>query len=488
MKTRVFGSLLLMESVFMLMACGVSVFYRFTQGEDDLLALGIATLATLGVGGLCMLIGRNGAGASLTRRDSLLVVALVWIVFSILGMVPYLIYGTTDSVAIAFFETISGFTSTGATALTNIDLQPHGILFWRSMTQWMGGLGIVVFSFALIPIYELRNTHLFSAEVTGISVDKLQPRIGDTARRLLLIYSLITAACALAYWLGGMGVFDAVCHSMTTIATGGFSTHQESFAWFHSPLLEYISVVFMFLGSLNFSLYYHFSTGRHDIFRRNEEFHWFGAYIIFCVLFFYVLMCWLLRPTDMEQTLRTALFHVMSIASSTGYQGTNFDYVGWGEAFWTPTMILMFVGACAGSTGGGVKMIRVMVCLKHMVNEFRLQLHPRAVLSVCLSGRPIPEGKVTRALTFMFIYFVIFILGTILLTTIGIDSDTALGSTLSCLSNIGPAMGSTGPASTYAVMPPAALWLLSAIMLIGRLELYTMLFLLMPSFWKEVRG
>ena len=498
MKTRVFGSLLLMEAFFMLLACGVSAYYCRVAGDHDLLSLVLPTVLTGLVGGGLMLYARARRierPQVLSRKDSFLVVALVWIIFSLFGMLPFLLYGTTNDFATAFFESMSGFTSTGSTALTNIDVQPHGILFWRQLTQWLGGLGIVVFSFALLPIYELKNTNMFSAEVTGLSVDKLQPRIGDTARRLLLIYVILTVICAIVYALGPMSKFDAVCHAMTTIATGGFSTHQDSISYWNSPYIEYTCSAFMFIASINFSLYYFASIGRWKVLFKNEELRWFTIYIIAAVALFCALV-WVsiyLIPTytdyaplpgSVEETFRSSLFHVVAIATSTGYQATNFDYVAWGAPFWMPTLILMLIGGCAGSTSGGVKMIRVIVCIKDVINQFRMMLHPRAVLPIRLSGRVLPQNKVKSALSFLFLYFFMMVIGCVVLTTLGWDTDTAVGSSLSCLSNIGPGTGATGPAGTYAAMPALAKLMLSFFMLVGRLEFYTVLFLFMPSFWR----
>ena len=488
----------------MLLACAVSAYYCHTNYEHDLPALAWPTLLTAIVGAALYLYARihrpltpsgTEVSTSLSRKDSFLVVALVWIIFSLFGMLPFLLYGTTHDIPTAFFESMSGFTSTGATALTNIDAQPHGILFWRQLTQWIGGLGIVVFSFALLPVYELKNTNMFSAEVTGLSVDKFQPRIADTARRLLLIYLAITALCTLFYAFGPMSTFDALCHAMTTIATGGFSTHQDSISYWNSPYIEYTCSAFMLISSVNFSLYYYASIGRWRIMFRNEELRWFLCYVTAAVILFCA-MVWVSiyliptytdyssLPSSTEETFRSALFHVIAITSSTGYQATNFDYVAWGAPFWMPTLILMVVGACAGSTGGGVKMIRIIVCIKDVINQFRIQLHPRAVLPIRLSGRVLPPSKVKSALSFLYLYFLMVVIGCVVLTTMGWDTDTALGSSLSCLSNIGPGTGATGPAGTYAAMPPLAKLMLSFFMLVGRLEFYTVLFLFMPSFWK----
>ena len=494
MKTKIFGVLLLLEALFMVSAMGVALWY----GEDDWKALFVGAFYTSIAGGVLSFVGsRMPEEEELSRRDCYLVVALVWVVFSLFGMIPYLAHGTVDNVTDAFFETMSGFSTTGASVLDNIDAQPHGILFWRSITQWMGGLGIVVFSFALIPAYELKNTNMFSAEVTGLSVDKLRPKIAATARRLLNIYLILTGACALSYWVCDMSVYDSVCHAMCTIATGGFSTHQASLAWFASPTIEYVSAFYMFMAGVNFSLFYYASIGRFSVLGRNEELRWYvgvvAAFIVLSITLFYTLedgstssdVVLSSIPSDFEGKLRSSVFHVTAIITSTGFQSQQCDYVAWGSMFWMPTMLLMVVGACAGSTGGGIKLIRISVVVKDVLNEFRLQIHPRAVLPVRLNGTVLEEQKVTRALAFVIIYVFIICIGAIVFTLMGMDTSTALGSSVSMLSNTGPGMGATGPMSNYAACAPAAKWVMSLFMLTGRLEIFTVLFLFIPSFWRD---
>lgn len=481
----------------MMLSSGVSLYYHYHSNDCDFKSLLYSTIITFTVGCLLFLNGKRSKQTKLTRKDSFLIVSLVWVIFSFLGMLPFLFYGTTSTVEDAFFETMSGFTTTGASVLNNINEQPHGILFWRSIMQWLGGLGIVVFSFALIPVYELKNTQIFSAEVTGLDVDKLRPKIGDTARRLLIIYILITALCTLSFWLGPMNLYDSVCHAMTTIATGGYSTHQNSLAYFNSPYIEYMCSFFMFISGINFSLYYYLSIGKSKAFYKNEEMRWYtcftlAAVIVFVCLFYYVryqmsgsseLLA--LLPEGFETTFRTSLFHVVTLLTSTGFQASNFDYVGWGQVFWMPTLIILFMGACAGSTAGGFKVIRMLVCLKDSRNEFKRQLHPRAVIPVRLSGYVLSESKVLRALAFLFLYLVIMVISVCLLTMMGLTMDTAIGSCITSLSNAGPGLGTTGPASNFYEVPVLGKWLLSFLMLVGRLEIFTVLFLFIPDFWKE---
>ena len=397
------------------------------------------------------------------------------------------------NVPTAFFETMSGFTTTGATCINEIDSLPKALLFWRAITQWIGGLGIVVFSFALIPVYEMKNSNLYSAEITGLGLDKLRPKIGATARRVLLIYLVLTSACAFLYWLGPMNLYDAVCHSFTTIATGGFSTHSASIAYFHSSYIEYVACLFMIVSSINFSLYYYMSIHRSRVLFKNEEVRVFLGYIAAAVVGFMLLFYFApvpesalaTLPEGFEETFRSALFHVSSVATSTGFSAQKFDYVAWGASFWMPTVIIMAIGSCAGSTAGGIKVIRIIICAKSVFNELILMLHPRAVLGVRVGKQIVPEHKVRQALSFIFIYILLVVIAMTCYSLLGADVDTALGSSISMLSNVGPATGATGPASTFANVPAAGKWLMSAYMLIGRLEIFTVLFLFMPNYWKD---
>ena len=453
----------------------------------------LGTAAFAFVLGFCFkYMGEREKSERFTRSDSYLVVALSWIIFSLIGMVPFLFIARMDLPS-AFFETMSGFTTTGATCINDIDSLPRSLLFWRAITQWIGGLGIVVFSFALIPVYEFRNSNIYSAEVTGLSLDKLRPKIGATARRMLLIYLFLTSLCAFLYWLGPMNLYDAVCHSFTTIATGGFSTHTKSMAYFHSSYIEYVASLFMLASSVNFSLYYYLSIKRSNTLFKNEEFRTFFAIIAFALVGFMLLFYFApvpataegTLPVGLEETFRSALFHVSSVMTSTGFAAQKFDYVAWGPSFWMPTVVIMAIGSCAGSTAGGIKVIRVLICAKSVLKEFVLQLHPRAVIGVRISGRIVPDERVRRALAFVFLYIILVVIAMLCYSLLGADVDTALGSSISMLSNVGPATGATGPASNFANVPAAGKWLMSAYMLIGRLEIFTILFLFMPSFWKE---
>lgn len=480
--------LIIMEGFFLLLSMVVALL----NGEEAWVSFLLTVLGATAVGALCVFISRRGEQKRMRRADNFLIVSLSWIIFSIVGMVPYLCQTDMD-VASAFFETMSGFTTTGATCINEIDVLPKSLLFWRALTQWIGGLGIVVFSFALIPVYEMKNSNIYSAEVTGLGLDKLRPKIGATARRVLLIYLILTSSCAFCYWIGPMNLYDAVCHAFTTIATGGFSTHSESIAYFHSSYIEYIASLFMVVSSINFSLYYYMTIRRNRVLFQNEEVRVFLSYISIAVVIFMLLFYFApvpesaeeLLPKGFEETFRSALFHVSSVATSTGFSAQKFDYVAWGASFWMPTVVIMAIGSCAGSTAGGIKVIRIIICAKSAFNELIQMLHPRAVLGVRVNKQIVPDHKVRQALIFVFIYFLLVVIAMTCYSLLGADVDTALGSSISMLSNVGPATGATGPASTFANVPALGKWLMSAYMLIGRLEIFTVLFLLMPNYWKD---
>lgn len=476
-----------MEGVFLLLTMIVSLVYK----ENDWWAYLLSASVSVVIGQICIWLSkRDKDNKRFTRADSFMVVTLSWVIFSVIGMIPFILIEKMD-LASAFFETMSGFTTTGATVITDIDSMTHALRFWRSLTQWMGGLGIVVFSFALIPVSEMKNNNIFSAEVTGIGLDKIRPKIGSTARRLLIIYLILTFICTLLYYVGPMGIYDAVCHALSTIATGGFSTHSESIAYFHSTYIEYICAVFMILSSINFSLFYYASMRRWHVLRQNEEVKVFLTVVLCMTGFFFILFSFShahknlsILPTGLEETFRTSFFHVATVISSTGFSAQKFDYVAWGDQYWMPTVVIMAVGACAGSTAGGMKTIRAIICAKSVRNEFIRQLHPNAVLGIRINGNIISDSRVRHSLGFLFLYISMVVIGMTILTYIGLDADTGLGACISSLSNVGPGTGTCGPSGTFAHVPALGKWLLSFYMLVGRLEIYTVLFLFMPIFFK----
>lgn len=501
MKIRIIGFILLFEAAFMLMASLVALFYFYRCGDGDVLALTVSTIITAISGFMLISAGRTSGKhhqqniESFEVKDSFFIVTTTWVLFALFGMLPFLLNGTVASVTDAFFEAMSGFTTTGATLLNNIDEQPHGILFWRSMMQWLGGLGIIVLFLAVMPALN-RNSNkvmMFSAEMSGIGVKKLHPKMMMTARKLLGIYVILTILCALMYWFGPMNTFDAICHAMTTMSSGGFSTHQASISFYNSPYIEYVASFFMFASGINFSLYYLLITGEGKLFRNNEELRWYigSVFLMMTIIIglFYVapkLDTVLTNedsfPVGFENRFRTALFHVTSIITSTCYQATNYDYDLWGGLFLIPTFIMMASGACAGSTSGGIKIIREVITIKSINNIFRRLLHPNALFSVKVSNEVIDEEKTRRVVNFLIIFLLLYVLGVLLFIISGSPLEEAMFNCISALGNSGPGVGRTGPAFSFSEVSDMGKWTMSILMLVGRLEIYTVLVTILAVF------
>lgn len=503
MKTRIIGFFLLFEAAFMLLASLLSLYYFYKCGDDDVLALTVSTIITSICGFIFISAGRSKKTLKTDREeiesfemiDSFVIVTVTWVLFTIFGMLPYLLNGTIDNVTDAFFESMAGFSTTGSTLLNNIDELPHGILFWRSMTQWLGGLGIIVLFLAIMPAINRNSnkTMMFSAEMSGIGVKKLHPKMMMTARKLLGIYIILTILCAFLYWYGPMNTFDAICHALTTISTGGFSTHQASIGYWNSPYLEYVASIFMFLSGINFSLFYFLFTGQIKLFRENEELRWYFGIVVFMtiitLIMFYVApnIDTLLTnpdsfPSGFEERFRTSLFHVTSIITSTGYQAHNFDYDLWGSLFLIPTFFMMASGACAGSTSGGIKIIREVICIKSINNVFRQMLHPNALFTVKFAKEVVDDEKTWRVVSFLMIFILLYVFGVILFAISGCSLQESMFNCISALGNSGPSIGSAGPSMTFSEATPMAKWVMSSFMLIGRLEIFTVLILVMKIF------
>ena len=499
MKSRLFSVLLFIETAALLLTAGVSWYYHVNNGEDDYLCFLLPAAISAILGLILFLISKSKRSKPLETRDSYLVVTLAWVIFSLIGMFPFLLNGTVDNTADAFFETMSGFTATGSTILENIDGQPHGILFWRCLMQWLGGLGIVVFTLAFIPTVAKgsKKMMLFAAESSGLSVEKLSPRMQKTARNLWIIYFILTFLCGVCYYVGPMSLFDAVCHAMTTVATGGFSTHQASIGYFNSPYIEYVTSAFMILSGINFALYFFAFTRRFDVIRKNEELKVYLSFIVcavalFCGLFYLaphfdgVTQQQLAKmPHGAEQTFRTSLFHTATMLTSTGYQSSIFDYDQWGIMFLIPSAFFIMIGGCAGSTAGGVKMVRIIVIYKYIKNSVKEFIHPTGMFSIKLSDQKLDETAVKRVCTFFSLFILILVVNMIILPTTDLGFEESFVSFFSCFSNFGPGSGATGPSYSFASLPDAAKWLLSLDMLVGRLEIFTVLLLFTRSFWEK---
>jgi len=473
----ILGILLLINGGFMALCLPISFYY----GEQDWTAILTSSLITIGAGALLKYLTRNKKSKELKKKDGYLIVTAGWIFMSIFGALPYIISGSIPDFSNAFFETISGYTTTGASILTDIEAVPNGILFWRSLTQWIGGMGIIVLALAILPFLGIGGMQLFVAEAPGITPDKLQPRIQETAKRLWFLYVGLTLAEAIALYVAGMGAFDAVNHSLTTMATGGFSTKNDSLQ-FAEPVIQYIVIFFMFLAGTSFTLTYFALKRNFKKVFKNEEFK---VYLSFTVVITLIVTITLLVVSDepFEASFRDALFQVVSLITTTGF--VSADYTSWAPFLSVIFFILLFVGGSAGSTAGGVKVIRHIVLFKNSFLELKRQLHPSAIMPVRISGQAVEQSIVYNVLAFIMIYILVFLVGVTLLSTMNVDFNTAFGAVATSLGNVGPGIGDVGPLDNFSEMPTGGKWLLSALMLLGRLELFTVLMLLTPHFWRK---
>ena len=477
--SKIIGSLLFIEAFLMAWCVGVSVYFQ----EDDTLAFLLSMLITFGSAFLFLLLGRN-ARNSLNRHDAFVVVTAVWVIFSFFGMFPFLIHGCCTNVTDAYFETMSGFSTTGSSVFDDVESLPRGILFWRSLSQWVGGLGIVFFTIAILPSLVGGSVKVFAAEATGPIKAKMHPRLSTTAKWIWSIYLMLTLCCGLAFWIAGMDWFDAMNYSMTTTATGGFSIHNDSLSYFKDPTVDYIAIAFEFLAGINFTLLYLtiFKGRLKDLYKNSE----FKLYISLVLLATLAIVTILLTQMDynLEQAFRQGLFQVVSFMTTTGVFSD--DVAQWPHITWIILGGLMFVGACAGSTSGGFKCIRAVMILKTLRNNFRQILHPNAVLPVKINGMSVPQSRIVALFAF-FTLFMCMILATAALMIIsGIDTINSIVIALSCVSNIGPSLSNDiGANITWSGMPDYIKWALSLLMLMGRLEIMTVLVLFTRSFWKD---
>ena len=474
---RVLGFLLFVEGIAMLLAFIISLIYGEYDQNAFLISAGINVL----LGGLIVFLTRN-AVKDIGRKEGYIIVSSVWIVFSFFGSLPYVISGAIPNFTNAFFETMSGFTTTGSSILADIEALPHGILFWRSITQWLGGMGIIVLSLAILPVFGIGGMQLFMAEVPGPTPDKISPRIRQTAKTLWVIYLGFTVAETILLWAGDMSLFDAVCHSFTTMATGGFSTKQASIAHWSSPFIHYVIVVFMFFAGTNFTLSYLVIQGKFKRVLKDEEFKYYGFFVLsFSVLIFIGLL--LSSQNGVEKSFREALFQVVSIITTTGY--VTADYLTWAPILTIIIFVLFFFGGSAGSTGGGMKIMRIVLLLKNSYYELRRMVHPHAIIPVKFNNHSVDAKIITNVLAFFMFYFAIFGASTVIFSFMEPDMESSMGAVATCLGNIGPGLGNVGPAENFLHVKPLGKWFLSFLMLLGRLELFTVLVLFSPSFWKE---
>ena len=484
------GLLISFNGSFMLLASLMSFFFK----DGVTFQIAVAGLIALTLGVLVMLITRSSS-KEMGKREGYIVVTFGWLVMALSGTIPYLLTGSIPNFSNAFFETISGYTTTGSTILNDIEILPKGVLFWRSLTHWIGGMGIIVLAIAILPLLGIGGMQLFAAEAPGPSADKLHPRITDTAKRLWLIYFGYTAAETILLSLAGMSFFDAINHSMSTLSTGGFSTKNTSLAfWNEHPIIQYIVMMFMFLAGTNFVLSYFAFKGKVQKIFQDEEFN---LYFRFILIFTFIagVIIYLYTDTNIssvahpmvwglaESSFRHALFQVLAIVTTTGFVSADFT-------LWTPFLLvfffgIMFLGGSSGSTSGGVKVVRHLLMIKNGFLEFKRTLHPNAILPVRYNKKAISEKIVFNVLAFFILYMLSFIIGALGFSMIGLDFESAIGVAASSLGNVGPALGDFGPTANFYSMPTIGKWWCSFLMLIGRLELFTVLILFTPFFWRN---
>jgi trk system potassium uptake protein TrkH len=474
---RILGYLMLFLSGAMLLPIPFSLFYGDSDYFYFLLSSGIS--AFLGII-IVAILGKQKK--EMRPKEGFAVVTFGWIMFSVIGALPAFLSGEIPSFTDAFFETMSGFSTTGATILTDIESLSHGILFWRSLTHWLGGMGIIMLSIAILPFLGVGGMQLFKAEVPGPVVDKLKPRMTETAKLLWGVYLLLTIVETILLMFGGMSLFESLCHSFGTMATGGFSTKNASIAAYGSAYLDYVIIIFMFIAGTNFSLHYQWMRGNFKDVYKNQELRTF-ALIIGIATILIGIDTFFNIYTNFWETLQFSLFQVLSIITTTGY-GTA-DYESWAVSSQLILFFLMFVGGSAGSTGGGIKVLRTYLLFKFIYGEFVRLLHPQAVVPIRYGSTVVDRSVMMNVLGFFVLYLLLTVIGVIVVSAFNYDLATSFGAVAATINNIGPGLGQVGPTDNYAHFPDALKWILSFFMLAGRLEIFTVIILLSPGYWKK---
>ncbi|MFH2066144.1 MAG: TrkH family potassium uptake protein [Pseudomonadota bacterium] len=456
--------------------CGL--YYGDESVKPILISMAISILS----GGTLYIGSRKESSANISHREGMAIVTFAWISIALFGALPFYLGESFPSFTDSIFESVSGFTTTGATVLTDIQSVSKGLLFWRSLIQWFGGMGIIVLSVAILPFLGVGGMQLYKAEVPSPVPDKLKPRIRDTAKILWKVYLLISVIEVILLLFGGMTFFDSLCHTFTTMPTGGFSTRNSSIAHFNSSYIDMVVVLFMILAGINFSLHFQMIKGNTLAFRHDSECRFFlGVVLVLTILVAFDLYGDVYQ--SIWESFRFGLFQVVSIVTTTGY--ATADYETWPGMSQSILFFCMFLGASAGSTGGGMKCIRIMLCMKYCYKEIFTLIHPRAVSHVKISGKTIPEDVMRSVLGFVALYLGLFVFCSILLAGTGVDFLTSITAVASAIGNVGPGFGLVGPLDNYALIPAAGKWILIWCMLIGRLEVYTVIILLAPEFWRK---
>jgi len=476
---NIFGKLLILLSLFLLTPLPFSLYYN----DGMAFSLLVSSLVGALFGGLLTVLFMPEK--DLGYRDGFAVVVLSWVGLACLGALPFYMSGHMNSFIDCLFESMSGFTTTGSTILSTVEVLPKSLLFWRATTHWLGGMGIIVLSLAILPLLGVGGMQLFQAEMPGPTKDRLAPRIQDTARILWAVYVLFTMTEILLLMLGGVDFFDATCHAFATLATGGFSTHTDSIGYFKSVYIESVVIAFMFLAGINFSLHHHALRGKIKTYWESEEFRFYLTLTCLSTIIIVGANLYYRVYDHAGEAIRTGLFQVVSILTTTGFGTADFDK-------WTPVcqillVILMFVGGCAGSTGGGIKVVRLLLFFKYARLQLRSLIHPRTVGTIKLGNVKVPQEVMVAILGFFALYIGFFLLASLVVTAMGVDIITGTTAVIATLNNIGPGLHLVGPVQHFGHLPPLAKLVLTACMLAGRLELYTVAVLLSPDFWAMAR-
>ena len=472
---KTWGVLTTIEAIVML----IPTFAAWWYHEADLGAWVVSSAITWLSSWWMLLAGRN-AEKRVGEREGYVIVATIWLVYSMFGMLPFWLSGALPSITDAWYETMAGFTTTGSTVFTDVAAQTHSILLWRSLMQWIGGMGIIVLSVAILPMFGLGGMQLYSAEVTGVSYEKLSPRIADTAKHMWLTYIVLTIGEGVLLWLFGMGGFDAVCHSMATISTGGFATHNDSVIGY-TPAIQWIIMLFMLLSGINFTQLIYAFRGKPQRLFQDEETRW---YICACFVAGLILMGGLLSVTHGHlSSIRIGFFTAVATITSTGFVAA--DYMIWPPILWVIVFFLMFTGGASGSTAGGMKWVRLAIFAKSAVAEIKRRIHPNAVIPVRFNGHTLREQTTSNIMAFMFFYILIIVLATLMFCGCGVGFDESLGIAVSMIGNVGVSIGQWGSSGCYEALPAVAKWTATLVMLIGRLEIFTVLLLFSRALWKK---
>ena len=471
---KTMGVLTTLEALFMLAPTVTAWWYH----EADFGAWLMSSVVTW-LSSFWMLLAGRRAEKRVGEREGYVIVATVWVVYSLFGMLPFWLSGALPSITDAWYETMAGFTTTGSTVFSDVTTQTHSILLWRALMQWVGGMGIIVLSVAILPMFGLGGMQLYSAEVTGVSYEKLSPRIADTAKHMWLTYIGLTVVEGILLWFFGMGRFDAICHAMSTISTGGFATHNDSVIAF-SPAIQWTIALFMLLSGINFTQLIYFFRGKPQRMWHDEETRW---YVGACFVAGLILTIGLLIHTGLLSSIRIGFFTAIATITSTGFVAS--DYMVWPPVLWMIVFFLMFTGGASGSTSGGVKWVRLAIFAKSALAEIKRRIHPNAIIPVRFNEHTLREQTTSNVMAFMFFYVAIIVLASLCFCASGIGFDESIGIAVSMIGNVGVSIGQWGSSGCYAAMPATAKWVATFVMLIGRLEIFTVLLLFSRALWKK---